>query len=298
MIADRLGVSVPAEYGPELWDWLRDRSTVVTADLVADNLIRVDGGTLKHFPQKAYHHFSFSGQYLDYLRQYREFDAHLWRLAEVPHKVTTLHIAYDVRESAEPHLKRILRLGRSGKAQLSRKAIPAKHIDFFDRYNYSNPELKTGTAYIGNKMAEVRLAVYDKRNERIDKGANDPGPLTRYELRIKDVGATLRDVALPESLFWHYMHRVLKPPGGVSPWVPNAEGYVLHKPEELLPFQIMQRRLDSSPDVDHLLSLADRMGPNGLQTLQRLLEKKHRTLTANRSDSVVAAFGDAQKETA
>ena len=288
MHADRLGISVPAEYGHEIWDYLKDRSVMIMGNLDKPDLLRVEGGTLKHFPHTTYHQFSFSGMYLDSLRRFNDMAETLWRFSECPYKITMLHIAHDIREPAEPYLKRLRRQGKTGSLQLTRKKIHPKNVSYIERHNYANPGVSTGTIYLGSSQAEVSAGCYDKRNERIDRGYDDPGPWFRPELRTKNIGATLRDVFIPDSLYWHYMAKIIEPPGDQLPWESHAEDYVLEKPPELLPYQIMKRRLRSSPDIDHLLSLTERMGPEGFETLVRLMKNKRASL-----QSTITAKNDA-----
>ena len=100
--------------------------------------------------------------------------------------------------------------------------------------------------------------MYDKRRERLDKGGSDLGfDLTRYELRLRGVGATLRDAYEPSSVFWHYMAPDFLPrPAGVPEWLSGAEGFSVPKVDPVLPAVRLVRRVEASDDFMDLVRLA------------------------------------------
>jgi len=131
----------------------------------------------------------------------------------------------------------------------------------------------TGTVYLAKPTAEVRPKVYDKRQQMLAQHDVDIGPCVRYELRTRSrVGMTLRDAHSPTSLFYHYMApALLTAPSYVQPWAPQSEGFTLPPKTDFTAFELMVRKLDSSPDVQRLLALALECGPHGIELLcQRL----------------------------
>jgi hypothetical protein len=76
-------------------------------------------------------------------------------------------------------------------------------------------------------------------------------------------------------LFWHYAGRSLLPrPDGVQAWAPHAEGFALPDRPEFTPAQLLDRKLDNSPDVDRLLDLAAACGPYGFDLLAKRLRRR------------------------
>jgi hypothetical protein len=158
---------------------------------------------------------------------------------------------------------------------LSRKKVPARNVLTFLSLDIDG--VLSGSVYIGGKSAERRLVVYDKRKERLDKDRPDPGPMLRYEVRVKSqVGATLHDAYDPTNLFYHVAAPgVLPVPPGVAPWEPHAEGFTLDSPTDITAFQKMQRLVDNSADVARLVKLCGEMGPGGFDALVRTLARAH-----------------------
>lgn len=286
MIADYLGLTVPLDRQDEITSHVADTVTFLGGHSDLDGLLRLgSGGTVKLYRTPRVFVISVSGAALAVMRSYGYLSQFLWPFSEGPHKITRLHIAHDILEDSPKHLRRVLRKGRSGSVLLtpnSRRPVLPKHATYIQRHCHYDPSKVTGTVYLGSDQAENRLAVYDKRNERIDRGFDDPGhPWTRFEVRITDKSrVTLRDVVEPDGAFWHVCQCVLAPPPEFKEWNGMAEHFSLERPPEVLPYELMRRRIENSPDVDHLLSLADRMGPEGYTALLRLLDRK-RSSAAN-----------------
>jgi len=160
--------------------------------------------------------------------------------------------------------------------RISRKAVPPQAITRLISPNAAGVD--TGTAYFGRKFAEVRAAVYDKRQEILAQGGVDLGyDLTRYELRLRSqVGATIGDAMFPAPLFWHYMAPdVLAVPDGVPAWVSNAMGYVLEAPSVRSPAERLQARVYASDDLADILRLAHTVGPHGFDLLASMLRARY-----------------------
>jgi len=194
-------------------------------------------------------------------------------LGAVPHRVTRLDATLEVADDGPAVVAAVAARARAGSIALSRKSLGSG--DVFEFRSLDASGRLTGTVYLGSRQAEVRGVVYDKRHERICKGAADPGPLVRYEVRVSSrFGPTLRDAYDPVALFWHFASGGLLPrPSGVKLWVSQSEGFTMPEPISLEPAQLMQRKLDHSPDVVRLIELAKACGPGGLDLLFSRLRK-------------------------
>jgi hypothetical protein len=192
-------------------------------------------------------------------------------------KVTGIDACVDLVLDAPPILQRLYAEASIGGVMLTRKAI-AKVSKYFGPSS-TCPGMDTGTVYLGTRQAEVHAKVYDKRQERIDAGADDPGPLVRYELTVSDKqNPTLKDAYDPTAMFWHFMGRtVLESPADVPQWTGHAENWKLPKVEPLLPYQKMKAALDT-PHVQSVLRLLANSGAMGEKMLlDRLHQLKERT---------------------
>jgi hypothetical protein len=192
--------------------------------------------------------------------------------------VTTLHATLDLLEEAPPVVARMYERGKAGLVSLTRKSIPPGHVK---KYISRDPEGRdTGTVYLGSRKSDVWLKVYDKRAEMIDRyeasgsrlvtdvwpsGSVFPDPITRYEVSVgRKVGVTLRDVAEPSAVFWHFMRGLLPDvaPAGVA-WVPFAEGFEVRRYEPL-PFASLELALDSVYPMKRIVRLCEALGPSGV----------------------------------
>jgi hypothetical protein len=207
-----------------------------------------------------------SGQFLAMLRASGFLHTYLATLSTVPHKVTRLDATMDLEIDAPPVLHRLVKRARSADGvSLTRKRVPAAHVT-----TLLSPRLDgrlSGTAYMGSKTAPVRLCVYDKQKERVDAGVLDAPPCLRYELRLRNGLATLRDASDPTAIFWHHMRGVLRVPAGVPAWSPALDVF---SPERVVPDPAyrLRRRVAHSPDLAALVKLADSL-PGGRAALYR-----------------------------
>lgn len=224
-------------------------------------------GTVKAERRNGVRAISASGAVCAGLRAAGRFAAYLATLGARPHRVTRVDASLDVQEDAPPVLDEAARKGRAGAVALTRKSVRPKDVTTFLAPRADG--VLTGTAYFGTKDADVRLAMYDKRQERMDKGLMDVGPLTRYELRLRaGTGVTLSDAYSPREVFWHFMPAcLLSPPEGVAEWVAGGTGFDVERVEPLSPAERLRRRVVDSADVIALTRLAIEVGPNGLDML-------------------------------
>lgn len=235
---------------------------------------RVNGGTVRAETYRVVRAVSASGQALARMRSLGMLGGFLATLGSVPSKVTGLHATLDTEESTPAVLERLMAKAASAEGlRAGRKRIPLGDLQ---RYLVRLPDgTDTGSIYCGPKTNEIRPVVYDKREERMAKGAPDPGrDVTRYELRLRDVGATLRDAYDPAPIFWRYMAPDFLPkPAGVADWVPHGEGYALDKHVPLSAPERLTRRFTDSLDVGDLVRLAQSF-PGGVDLLCQLIRRR------------------------
>jgi len=246
----------------------------------------INGGSLKMGATRGgVHHVSGSGAFLDALRAHNLYQNYLHILGSVPHRVTRLDVAHDVYCDSPRVLKRLQRRAYKGDIQLTRKKIDphtqVKNIMGLDREGRS-----TGTLYLGPPKPQVVSAkIYDKRHERWSRAGKDIPATLRYELKLgRKAHVSLRDAWEPDPVFWHYMSDLLPAPEGVPQWTPHGEGFHLPPGIEVLPAQSLKRLVETSDLADRMISLADRIGPNGFDYLLRLLGDKRDRATINITD--------------
>jgi hypothetical protein len=279
VFCDDLRVSVPRD----VWDELRPSLSSVLEDagmgveFETDSIVqwRCDGGTVKAERMNGVRVVSASGRALVGFRLRKQLGSYLAALGAVPHRVTGLHATLDVREPTPPVLDRLVAQAKSDSGlRAGRKRIPPTSLQRYVSYLASGVE--TGSLYCGGKGVEIRPVIYDKRQERIDRGMPDLGfDLTRYECRLRGVGATLRDAYDPTSIFWHYMAPDFLPlpsPSSVAPWAPAGEGFTCDRPAPLLPAQRLLRRVEGSGDFADIVRLAGAF-PGGLEYLCALVRR-------------------------
>ena len=273
---DFIGVTVPAE----VWDSLRED---VESELQALGMgVEVDEeravlwrtseghGTVKANRVGKVWALGASGSVCAGLRAAGRFNDYLAAIAIRPHRVTRIDASIDVQADAAPLVAGITRAGRAGGLSLTRKSVKPSDVTTFLGVRADGVE--TGTVYVGARRADVRLVAYDKQHERAARKLPDVGPLTRYELRLRSgTGVTLRDAAMPASVFWHFLGDVpmvtsLRPEG-VPQWTPEGSGFVLERTAPPLPAQRLKRRVEQSADLRALVALAEACGPYGVELL-------------------------------
>lgn len=269
---DFLSVTYALDHSPrdDLHAFLLD----VGAVPIDGQLWRLEKGTIQLRAMPSVWYASFSGACLAHLRHRGLLLDLLWVLSTCPHRVTRLDAALDVLTDAPPVLRSLRRRHKTGRVNFGHKALPTTTM--LSRRESDGEE--TGTFYVGRRTrARCTARVYDKQAEALANRGERLPPTTRYEITVKtEYGATLRDAAEPERLFWHVAGDVLLPrPPDVHPWSGAwAEGFFTVKREGRPLAQVLGRRIDNSPELDVLTELADKLGPEGRRYLARLLLKR------------------------
>ena len=211
-------------------------------------------GVLKVEYRRNYARFSASGAFLDGLRFSGMFEQYLSALAESPHTVSRLDAAYDVPVDA-PAILKALHKRYPRECCFTRKSL--KTTRFLETREDGK---ESGTWYAGHRQkGMVTARVYDKQLEREKAGDPIPQPLTRYEITFRrTVGATLRDAAQPERIFWHHAAPLLlKRPLNVPEWQSGWGGGWTYKREATPLAAILKVRIESSAELQALAKLAE-----------------------------------------
>ena len=209
-----------------------------------------------------------TGGILSSLRTVRLLNNYLMVFGSRPHRVTRLDVTLDLPFDTPPILTQLYESAKKGDLHLTRKTVDRRNVTLFIEPSLYGGD-DTGTIYLGAKTAEVRLKVYDKRQEVLKHTGNDLGHVqTRYECTVTNkMGPSLRDVAEPAPIFYHYMSPdILTKPIAVGAWSSYEGGYDLPK-RSALPYQTLKRRIESSPELARLVKIANECGPSGLDIL-------------------------------
>jgi hypothetical protein len=217
----------------------------------------VGGGVVKFREIYGLGKISISGAVLGAMRQHNllaEFVGDLWGS---PFNITRLDVSVDAVQDGPVAVSKVRDLAFAGSVSLTRKVIQPRHCQEFRGPSVFDSRL-TGTVYLGRATSDVRLVVYDKREERCKAGGSDPGPLTRYELRIgRHVGVGLSDIVDPTALFWHYMPREILAPAQEPPkWrMQDDSGFTVVRVPVSSSVRL-RRLVESSYDVAQLIEMA------------------------------------------
>lgn len=279
--ADWVSTSHPVDDHEEIVRGLRDvldaagfSERTVASDTPAHMFDVEGGGLVRVGRMRRVSVVSTSGVALGALRGAALFGDYLHVLGSTQHRVTLLHATMDVARDAAPVVADLYARGHAGFIALSRKAV--RPADVTVHLSRRSDGVDSGTVYVGGPRDQVRAAVYDKQLERQSRGAPDPGPLTRYEMRIRGkVGLSLRDAWDPAPVFYRVASPdVLPRPVGVASWRAAAEGYTLPPRQIFTAAELMARKLDTSPDIQRLLQLAEECGPHGFELLVSRLRRR------------------------
>jgi hypothetical protein len=214
-------------------------------------------GVAKIGPRGKVTTLSLSGSLLRLLRARRLFDEVLSVISEFPHRVTRLDATADyVVADRSAVIHEVRRAGHAGQLSLTRKSIPPGQIKSHLSLGLDGRE--SGTLYLGQSAnADVSATVYDKTKQMWDVFGAKVDSIVRVELLVSSgVGPTLRDVADPTNLFFHFASRSLvEAPPGHMPWVGHSGGFVLPPSVPRLPLQRIEALVQRSPDVQRLIAL-------------------------------------------
>lgn len=277
VFTDHLSVTTPMD------DWAAMRESVsplfdsigagVEFDTDSETLWRAGTGTCRAKRYGMVMMLSATGSFLAGLRVKAILDEYLATLGQHRHSVTRLDASLDLPVDASPVIAALVAKVSSDEGlRITRKRVRPDDCTRFVHVRADGQD--TGTAYLGPKDADVRPCIYDKRQERLDKGLCDVGPLTRFECRIrKGMGPSLHDASRPTAIFWRFMGDVLPRPANAPVWSPAEVGFVLPARVGLNATERLLRRLEFSADLRDMLKLAHEVGPYGLSFFQSQVAK-------------------------
>lgn len=248
-------------------------------------LVDIGCGVIKIECKPGFHRVSASGSVVSHLRGLGLFDEYLSILAMYPHKVTRLDAACDYAVDGPVFLRSLEARYPLDTVCLQRKALRVKRL-------YScraSDGLLTGTWYAGHKSnARVTVRVYDKQAEALDNRAEVLPPTTRVEFTFrKDHGCTLRDAAMPYSLYHQFASPTIVPmPADAAEWVAHGEGWPSAARPPKLPYEVFVRRLETSPELARLAELCSGFGEAGEATLIRAFTAQLRQSRLNSAPAV------------
>jgi hypothetical protein len=285
---DYLNCTTPKDHGDGLMESVRPVLDAAGCYAVSDTVYGFEGGgAVKHQLRGAVYMLSASGQVLELLRAMNLYQEYLRAVSEHPWRVSLLHATEDIPVHAPPVVQRLYHRATRGAVSLSRKAVQGRNVSWYKSCNAEGED--TGTVYLGRRTSEVWAKVYDKRQERLDNAGLDIGPCLRVEVSVSGKqGVSLRDAWEPGPVFYHYASpSLVERPPGVPAWVPAGEGFELPPRVPLLPAVRLRRRFNASLDLDELLSLADQVGPHGIDMLHRMLDQRwtSRRATTNTAEA-------------
>jgi hypothetical protein len=266
-ICDYLNVTFDNHFNPAAT--LEKLLLSMGADVRFDGLYRLgESGTVKLGIRYGVYCVSASGAALAHMRDVGGFMHWLSALGEFPHRITRLDAAMDFEEDGADVIDRLRDRYPSGFVNLGRKAMQVKLI-----LGVRPDGRETGTFYVGHRSkARATARVYDKAWERLVNAGVVGPPRTRYEITVKqDYGATLRDAAEPDRLFWHVAAPgLIDRPDDVPAWCADwGTGWEAPPRPDLLPAELLSRRVPVSPELALLASIADGMGEGGRPWLVR-----------------------------
>lgn len=235
-----------------------------------------DRGRVKMDSNSTFKRVSASGAALAHLRKHSIFEEYLSELASEPHRVTRLDAALDVPQDGADTIAELKKRFSNGHAALGRKALKVNYIT-----SVRDDGRESGSCYLGHRQRARQTArVYDKQLEAFEKRKELLPPTTRYEVTAKGErdrpSPTLRDAAEPTSIFWHIASpTLLQAPSGIKPWVPgDGDSWKVKRPE-LLPAEVVERKLSYNPDLDAIFEIASQDGSGGLKRALRLIATKY-----------------------
>lgn len=288
---DYLNVTLPTSSKDELLyhlNGLIDSSGISTFDSGLTYGIDGHPGTLKVKTNSRYITLSASGGMLQHFRNLRLFDSYLEIISKFEHKVTSMDATADFFVTYAPDVIQSVKRGAmASEIALTQKQLPSTNCKWLLSPNANGDE--TGTVYLGKRASHsVQAKVYDKGQERIDKGYAYSGQVVRIELSLKsDTGISLRDAHNPENVFYHYAHRslVIPPPHFIG-WNPLHSGFTIPAQVELFePAGKILNIFKFSPDVGRAIKIALTAFPT--ETLDVLIAQFRLAFLSRQSSTTV-----------
>lgn len=227
-------------------------------------------GTVKIDIRSRFVRVSCSGAACAYLRESGVWMDYLSILSTSPHCVTRLDAAVDLAVDGAGLVDRMRARHSSGSVSLGRKAISTSVI-----LSVRPDGRETGTWYAGyGSSAKATAKVYDKAWQMLQLFGTVIAPRGRVEVSAwKGYGATLRDAAMPDAIFWHIASpALLQAPEGIPMWQPDQDGGWQSATQEIIPAEVMKRRIENSAELQKLYELAESF-PGGFEYLRHQLNK-------------------------
>lgn len=228
-------------------------------------------GTVKIDQRARFARVSCSGAACHHLRMSQAWLEYLSILSESPHCVTRLDAALDLALDGADLIDSMRTLHKAGSVSLGRKAIQTSVI-----LSVREDGRESGTWYAGyGSSAKATAKVYDKALQMLQRFGEVIPPRGRVEVTAwKGYGATLRDAALPEAIFWHIASpALLQAPEGTPVWKPDTDGGWQIERRELVPAQVLRDRIENSGELDAFIELASSF-QGGLEYLRHLLNQR------------------------
>lgn len=227
-------------------------------------------GTIKIDQRSRFSRVSISGAACAHLRSSLGWDDCLFTLADSPHCVTRLDAALDISMDGAD-LVASMRSMHPRSVSLGRKAIGTSVI-----LSTRDDGRESGTWYAGyGSSAKATAKVYDKALQMLQRFGEVIPPRGRVEVTaVKGFGATLRDAAMPEAIFWHIASpALLEAPEGVPMWQPDNDGGWQAERKIFVPAQVLKTRIENSGELDAFIELASSF-EGGMAYLRHLLNKR------------------------
>ncbi len=228
-------------------------------------------GTVKIDIRARFIRISCSGSACSFLRASGAWMDYLSVLSSSPHAVTRLDAAVDFSVDGADLVERMRARHSKGEVSLGRKAIKTSVI-----LSVRPDGRESGTWYPGyGSSAKATAKVYDKALQVLSRFGEVIPPRGRVEVTAwKGYGATLRDAAMPDAIFWHIASPALvQAPGGVPMWKPDQDGGWQSEVRPTVPAEVIKRRVEDSVELQKLIDLACTFN-GGLDYLRHLLNRR------------------------
>lgn len=267
-----------------------DRDKGVINYVAGKGIIRIER-------KKKFHLVAASGGAISFLRDNGHWRDYLNVLGSVAHNVSRIDVAVDVYCDAVPVLRGLERRYDSGFFSFGRKSLPITTL-----YGTRDDGKVTGTWYVGHRTsARVTARVYDKAYETLVRRFEVIEPTTRYELTFKrDYNCSLWDALMPKSLFYtHASPGLLDAPEGENIETWSSKGsvpWVSEPVDTRLAFDVFERKVISSPDLEHIAELALDIGGDCLPMVKRRFDELLEGMVKEREADRLIRFERAKAE--